>query len=69
MDSQLIIMIVLLAFITSLAGVGAYIDIITMDKVNSRRAYTSLVILLTIGIFAIVFSVYFALCFLINLFI
>lgn len=69
MDSQLIIMIALLAFITSLAGVGAYIDIITTDKVNSRRAYTSLVILLTMGIFVIIFSVYFVLCFLINLFI
>lgn len=69
MDSQLIIMIALLAFITSLAGVGAYIDIITTDKVNSRRAYTSLVILLTMGMFVIIFSAYLVLCFLINLFI
>lgn len=68
MEPSLIRLIALLAFVISLAGVGAYIDIITRDRVNNHKAYTSLVILLTVGMFTIVFLLLLSLCCVINFF-
>lgn len=69
MDLVLVRTIAILAFIISLAGVGAYIDTITMDKVNAHKAYTSLIVLITTGMFTIIFLILLGLCFLIKLFV
>ena len=68
MDIKLIITLALLAFVISLAAVGAYIDILTEEK-SKHIGYASLVILLTVGMFTIIFLILLGLCYLINLFV
>lgn len=68
MDIKLLATLALLAFIISLAAVGAYIDILTEEK-SKYVGYASLVILLTVGMFTIIFLVLLGLCYLIKLFV
>ena len=68
MDTKLIITLALLAFVISLAAVGAYIDILTEEK-NKYIGYASVVTLLTVGMFTIIFLILLGLCYLINLFV
>lgn len=68
MDQKLLITIGLLSFIIALAGVGAYIDILVEGK-SKYIGYASLVTLMTVGLFTIVFLVLLGFCSLIKSFI
>ena len=68
MEQKILITIGLLSFVIALAGVGAYIDILVEGK-NKYIGYASLVTLMTIGLFSIVFVVLLGFCFLIKSFI
>ena len=68
MDTKLIITLALLAFVISLAAVGASIDILTEEK-NKYIGYASVVTLLKVWMFTIIFLILLGLCYLINLFV